>query len=119
MPWLRPPGTPVVTRTHFLPASSVPAVSAVSQHGHGLKEIKLRTLPKLGRGKDELPFAKWKIATLAEFMSTGIEGVLEHDLPLLDDSQERFWYSQASSKIFAALLTAVKMTPLLADKLRL
>ena len=82
-----------------------------------LRELKLKELPKLGKGKGELPYGKWRVDVEAQVDASGVEWVLTDDFPAGSDS-EAFRFKQANSVVFAALLVAVRDLPVLGDQIR-
>jgi len=79
------------------------------------KEIKLRELPKLGRGKDEVPYGRWKFHVLAALDAARLTPVLQTEYPEEASEQVQEFYRAANAVLFAGLLHAVKDISVLGD----
>lgn len=126
-----PPGVPPIPRAPssapaaLAPQGSVPLASdmpissfelgnvAAAWDSH--KEIKLRELPRLGKGKDEMPYGRWKYYVLAALDAARLTPVLRTDFPEGEPPAVQEYYRAGNAVLFAALLTAVKDISVLGD----
>jgi hypothetical protein len=106
-----PPPAPLVSD---VPLSSF-ALDSAAASWEPHKEIKLRELPKLGRGKDEVPYGRWKFHVLAVLDAARLTPVLQVEFPENASEQVREYYRSANAVIFAGLLHSVKEISVLGD----
>jgi hypothetical protein len=79
------------------------------------KEIKLRSFPKLGRGKDEIPYGRWKFHVLADADAARLSPVLQAELPADAPREVEEFYRAANAVLYAGLLNSVKEISVLSD----
>jgi hypothetical protein len=97
------------------PISSFSLADAAATWTEGSREVKLRELPRLGRGKGELPYGTWKWHVLAALDAARIASVLQADFPEGESDGIQEYYRAANAVLFHALLSAVKDIPVLGD----
>jgi hypothetical protein len=95
--------------------SSFSLSDAAAVWGDGSREVKLRELPPLGRGKGELPYGRWKWHVLAGLDAARLSPVLQADFPQGEPAGVREYYRAANAVLFHALLSSVKDIPVLGD----
>jgi hypothetical protein len=81
----------------------------------GHKELKLRELAKLGRGKGELSYSSWKTFALADLDAARLTPVLTLEYPEQASAEVQAFYKAANSVVYAGLLHAVKEINVLRD----
>jgi hypothetical protein len=86
---------------------------AAAWDGH--KELKLRELAKLGKGKGELAYSSWKTFALADLDAARLTPVLTLEYPEDASSEVQVFYKTANSVVFAGLIHAVKEINVLRD----
>jgi hypothetical protein len=84
----------------------------------GLAEVKLKSLPPLGREKGQLPYGKWKVDAYAMLDAAQASFVIETGYPDDASELERQRYRVCNSVVYAAFLQAVREIPVLGDRVR-
>jgi hypothetical protein len=80
--------------------------------------VKLQPLPILGGEKGQLPYTTWCIHARAVIAAARAEFLLTSPCPADTSTPQALWYLDADPVVYAALLTAVKDTSLLSEKVQ-
>ena len=97
-----------------VPLSSFDLATAASSWAEH-KEVKLRALAKLGRGKDELPYGRWKLIVLADLDAARLTPVLAQEFPVDSPEDVQGYYRAANAVLFSALVHSVSGISVLSD----